>query len=239
MTEPETTAPARTGIIAAMKTEINLLIEQVEEPLEHEHAGKTYLTGRLAGKDVAIVAAGMGKVRSAMAAQSLIDVFGVKSIICIGMGGGLEPRLNPGDIVIASEVVQHDYDLSGGSSFVGFFVDRLGATLVKCDEALIAQARDAAQRLEKTRVFLGRVLTGDAPVFKREKREWLLAEFGGLCVEMEGAAVGAVCAANGVPFVVIRGVSDKAEGLVMLDFRKNLSRVAPIPQQIVLEMLRG
>jgi adenosylhomocysteine nucleosidase len=239
MTSPENAAPPRTGIIAAIKTEINLLLEQIEGPLEREHAGKTYVTGRLAGKDVAIVAAGMGKVRAAMAAQSMIDLFGVKSIICIGMGGGLEPSLKPGDIVIASEVAQHDYDMSGGSSFVGFFVDRVGATLVKCDESLIAQARDAAQRLEKTRVFLGRVLTGDAPVFKREKKDALYSEFGGLCVEMEGAAVGAVCAANGVPFLVIRGVSDKAEGLAILDFRKNLTRVAPLPQQIVLAMLRG
>jgi len=239
MTSPENAATARTGIIAAMKTEISLLLEQVEQPQERQHAGKTYVTGRLSGKDVAIVAAGMGKVRAAMAAQALIDLFGARTMLCIGMGGGLEPHLEPGDIIIASEVAQHDYDMSGGSSFVGFFVDKVGATMAKCDESLIAQARQAAQHLEKTRVFLGRVLTGDAPVFKREKREQLLKDFGGLCVEMEGAAVGAVCAANGVPFLVIRAISDKAEGLVMLDFRKNLERVAPIPQQIVLAMLRG
>jgi adenosylhomocysteine nucleosidase len=239
MTDTDSTAAARVGIIAAMKNEISLLLETIEAPVEREHAGKTYVAGRIAGKDVAVVAAGLGKVRAAMAAQSLIDLFGVTSMFCIGMAGGIEPRLIPGDIVIASEVAQHDYDLSGGSSFIGIFTDRVGATLVKCDESLIAQARDAAQRLGKTRVFMGRMLTGDAPVVKREKKEALYRDFGGLCVDMEGAAIGAVCAANGVPFLVIRGISDKAEGLVLLDFRKNLTRVAPLPQQLIIEMLRA
>jgi adenosylhomocysteine nucleosidase len=237
MSEQNDALPAKVGIIAAMKNELSLLLERLEGPVEREHAGKTYVSGRLAGTEVTLVTAGMGKVRAAMAAQSLIDVFSAGSIICVGMAGGIEPRLAPGDVVIASELAQHDYDLSGGSSFVGFFTNKVGATLVKCDPVLILKAREAAERLERTRVFVGRIITGDAPVFKREKKEALYREFGGLCVEMEGAAVGQVCAANNVPFIVIRGISDKAEGLAILDFRKNLTRVAPLPQRIVLAML--
>ncbi len=238
--------PGRTGIISAMRREISLLLEQLEGAEERECAGRDYITGRLAGREVVLVSAGMGKVRAAMATQVLIDLFHVHTIFCIGMAGGLEPSLMPGDVVIASEVVQHDYDLSGGSKLMGFFTDRVGATLVRCDESLAAEAQAAAEsRLESLspggrtpRVLRGRVLSGDTPVFKRERKEALHSEFGGLCVEMEGAAVGQVCAANGVPFVVIRAVSDRAEGHVVLEFKKNLTRVAPIPQRIVLAMLR-
>ena len=235
----------RTGVISAMRHEINLLLEHLEDPQEMEHAGRDYTTGRLAGCEVALVSAGMGKVHAAMAAQVLIDTFNAETIYCIGMGGGLEPTLKPGDIVIASDVVQHDYDLSGGSKLMGFFTDRLGATLVKCDEAMAAKAQAAAERYADTlagsgrppRVLKGRILSGDTPVFKRAQKETLHTEFGGLCVEMEGAAVGRVCAANGVPFAVIRAISDRAEGLVMLEFKKNLARVAPIPQRILLAVL--
>jgi len=243
--------PGRIGIVSAMRREISLLLEKLEGAEERECAGRDYITGRLAGREAVLVSAGMGKVRAAMATQALIDLFHVHAIFCIGMAGGLEPSLKPGDVVIASEVVQHDYDLSGGSKLIGFFTDRVGATLVRCDESLAAEAQAAAAQAaaescpgslspvgRTPRVLRGRVLSGDTPVFKRERKEALHSEFGGLCVEMEGAAVGQVCAANGVPFVVIRAVSDRAEGHVMLEFKKNLTRVAPIPQRIVLAMLR-
>lgn len=246
MNTPDTDAPPRVGIIAAMRQEINLLLEHLEGREEREHAGRAYVTGRLAGREAALVAAGIGKVYAAMAAQSLIDLFNCRAILCIGMGGGLEPGLEPGDVVIATEAAQFDYDLSGGSTLMSFFVDRVGATLVRCDETLAARARAAAERYaaglaaseRPPRVLAGRILTGDTPVFKKEKKDALYAEFGGLCVEMEGAAVGRVCAANGVPFAVIRAISDRAEGFAMLEFKKSLARVAPVPQQIALSMLR-
>ena len=59
--------------------------------------------------------------------------------------------------------------------------------------------------------FEGRVCSGDQFIASREQKESILSSVGGLCCEMEGAAIAQVCSLNGTPFVIIRAISDKAD----------------------------
>ena len=144
-------------------------------------------------------------------AQLLITCFGVCRIINTGVGGALDQRLNIGDVVISTDVVQHDFDVSP----IGFArgeVPYTGLTAFPADDVMrkdaAAAARDAAAG---SLVLEGRVCSGDQFIASRNQKQAILNTFGGLCCEMEGGAVAQVCWLNHVPFVIIRAISDRAD----------------------------
>jgi adenosylhomocysteine nucleosidase len=228
------------AIIAALRQELAALIEKVEGRAEKKIGGLDATIGRLEGAEVALASCGIGKVKAAAAAQALIDAFAPRAVWCIGLAGALTPELKAGDVVVANELYQHDFDLSGGSRLVAILSDDKKRSLVKCDASLVEAALNAASQLEPPiSPKVGLVVTGDCAVLSKKRKRELAKRTRALCVEMEGAAVGQVCARNGVPFVVIRGVSDSADANALLQFAKNSSRVARAVQSLALQMLKG
>ncbi|WKY47468.1 5'-methylthioadenosine/adenosylhomocysteine nucleosidase [Eubacteriaceae bacterium ES3] len=210
------------GIIAAMESEARDLKSSMTDPFKIHHGGMTFIKGKLDNKEVVVVKSGVGKVNAAMCTQILIDLFKAKVIINVGVAGAVSPKLNVGDIVISTDSVQYDMDARAFGHPRGE-IPNMDMTYFKADSQLIDLAAEEAEKLELT--FLkGRVMTADLGVDSVELKEELLKEFDGLCVEMEGAAVGQVAVVNRVPYLIIRSMSDQADGNLEADYRDNLGK---------------
>ncbi|MBD2846215.1 5'-methylthioadenosine/adenosylhomocysteine nucleosidase [Paenibacillus sp. IB182496] len=204
------------GIIGAMSEEVELLHRHVEVTQKHEKAGLTLYEGTLHGRDVVYGKSGVGKVNAAVCTQFMIDL-GAGGICFTGVAGALDPELEIGDLVISSSCVQHDMDASP----LGFARGEVPFQEVSdyaADGTLVELARQTGERLFPGRCLVGKVLSGDQFIASRESVQMLREEMGGACVEMEGAALAQVCWMNGTPFVVIRSMSDKADGSAQVNF---------------------
>ena len=98
------------GIIGALEEEVKNIINDLEDKKEHFISGQTYTTGKIFGKEVVVVKCGVGKVFSAISAQTMVLKFNAKAIINTGVAGSLSELLSVNDLAIATSVVQHDMD---------------------------------------------------------------------------------------------------------------------------------
>ena len=225
------------GIIAAMDSEMRDIKAAMEDCIKITHAGMTFFKGKLKQKEVVTVKSGIGKVNAAMCAQILIDIFKVKAIIHVGVAGAVHPDLEIGDIVISEDSCQYDMDARAFGHPLGE-IPNMDITFFKADQTLIKLAEEAAQRIHAP-YRVGRIATADLGVDSREIKEKVLAEFNGLCVEMEGAAVGQVAVLNQVPYLIIRSISDKADDNLADDYKNNLEASIKNGVSIVLSMAQG
>lgn len=224
------------GIVGAMDEELTLLLEALEETQVRRVGGFTLYLGTLVGRRVVLAQCGVGKVNAAALAQLLV-LEGVSQLIFTGVAGGVGLGLRVGDIVISTDAVQHDLDVTA----LGYALGEVpGDGLAwPADDALRARALAAAAgELEGIKVVAGRIASGDQFIASPEKVNWLRETFGAACAEMEGAAVAQVCHKAGVPFVIIRSLSDSADGGAEADFRSFTPLAARRAKTVVLRMLR-
>ncbi len=194
------------GIIGAMGVEIEALAAAMEN-VQRETFGRIELrSGTLCGQQVVLAKCGVGKVFAAMCAQTMILRCGVDAIINTGVAGTLSNQLSIGDIAVSADVVQHDMDTSPLGDPVGL-ISGLNIVHMPADPAL-ADAVEAAITAAGGKYLRGTIASGDQFIAGEAKKAWIRDTFGAIACEMEGAAVGQVCTANGVPFAVIRAISD-------------------------------
>ena len=223
------------GIIGAMKEEVELLLEGLQDAGKTEYPGVTLHTGRLDGLEVLVTVGGIGKVNAAMTTTYLLAA-GATQVVFTGVAGGVHPELKVGDIVVSSDCLQHDVDVTA----LGYRLGEIPGENLSwpADETLQALALEAAHEVEGVNVTGGRVVSGDVFVASPEKVQWLWQTFGAACAEMEGAAVAQVCARHGAPYVVIRSVSDTADGGADVDYREFMPLVARHSGQVVRGITR-
>ncbi|UKS30075.1 5'-methylthioadenosine/adenosylhomocysteine nucleosidase [Paenibacillus sp. HWE-109] len=205
------------ALIGAMNEEIERLVSHMSDVQETVKAGITFREGTYLGKQVVVCRTGVGKVNAAVTTQILIDTFGIEAIIFTGVAGALDPELNIGDLVISSECMQHDMDVTA-LGFPRGIIPYEANSVFQADPALVELAVAAGERLFAGKVKKGRVLSGDQFIASREAVANLRQELDGVCVEMEGASVAQVCSMNAVPYVVLRSMSDKADGSAHVNF---------------------
>ncbi len=221
------------GIVGALKEEIRPLIEAMDDVQESRWGKRSLYRGVIANRQVVAMACGIGKVRAAACTQYLIDRFGVEAVICSGVAGAVNARLGIGDIVICKRALQHDFDLGDPD-----LVKRLRRRWLKADPRLMELVLEAGKDLGfEGRMHLGTVLTGDQAIVSQEKRQWLWKNFGGDCVDMESAAVAQVCQLNGIPFLIVRAISDSAAEETSQEFRASIGQAAADAAKIVLGIL--
>ena len=212
----------RMGIIGAMESEVANLIARMERVSYREKAGRRFAEGTLAGKEVVVVQSGIGKVAAAITAQILIDHFAVDALLNTGMAGGLDSRLAVKDLVIATAALQHDFDITAFGHARGFMYgeDDTKPTLFVADEALRAKAKIAAEAVlpAGSKAIDGIVASGDIFVDDSALKAQLRDGFGAAAAEMEGAAIAQAAVANGIPFVILRTISDLAEHQANVSF---------------------
>jgi len=225
------------GIIGAMVEEIERLHRHVEVTDTRTKAGIVYHEGTLHGVPVVYCKSGVGKVNAAVCTQLLLDQ-GVDGVLFTGVAGALDPELEVGDIVISTSCLQHDMDVTPLGFPRGVIPYMDIPSDVAADERLVRIATEAAEQLFSGRYRRGKVLSGDQFIASRDVVKQLRDELGGACAEMEGASVAQVCAMNGVPFVVIRSMSDKADGGAPESFTEFTIKAADHSYAIIEEMVK-
>lgn len=223
------------GVIGAMEEEIIHFIPHMQQVQEAIHAGITFRKGRLHDADIVLVQSGIGKVNASVCAQILIDRFACSHIIFTGVAGALHPDLDIGDIVISKDLLHHDMDVTA-LNYPRGVIPGFATSEFAADHALVTLAEQAAREVSDRAVMTGRILSGDTFVADRAHVKALHTELGGLCTEMEGAAVAQVAYMNDIPFVVIRSMSDKADGSAHVNFRE-FSQVAAQKSYAIVERM--
>lgn len=225
------------GIIGAMGVEVAAIIDRLEERKETTISSVTYYTGKFCGKDVVVAKCGVGKVFSAICAQTMILSFPVKRIINIGVGGSLADSLDVCDIGIADGVVQHDMDTTPLGEPLGF-LSGIDKVVLESDRAFADIIEASANRLG-INTLRGIIASGDCFVSGNAKKKSIVDSFGAIVCEMEGASIGQVCYVNGVPFNVIRAVSDKADGSADVSFETFLEKAVEQSVRLLEEVTKS
>ncbi|TCO78965.1 5'-methylthioadenosine/adenosylhomocysteine nucleosidase [Marinisporobacter balticus] len=226
------------GIIGAMDEEIEILKEKMTLEKEIYFAGMTFYKGKLVGKDIVVVRSGIGKVNAAICTQVLISNFQVDAVINTGVAGAIHDDLDVGDIVIAKDVIEHDFDVTCFGNYKLGQIPRMDEYIFKADEKFVDIAMKASEKENKKyKTTTGRIVSGDVFVASSEKKDLLWKEFKSSCAEMEGAAIGHACYLNKTPFAIIRAMSDKADGSADVNFNEFVQEAANNSVEIVVEML--
>jgi adenosylhomocysteine nucleosidase len=207
----------RIGIIGAMESEVACLKKEMTNVIITKKTGLEFYEGFLTGKPVVVVRSGIGKVNAGVCTQILTDLYDIKCIINTGIAGSLSNDINIGDIVISTDTVQHDVDVTMFDYPPGQ-IPSMDVLAFKADSDLVQIALTSSGRVNRhIQAFKGRIVSGDQFISDQRKKERLVEVFGSLCTEMEGAAIGQVAYLNQIPYVVIRAISDKADGSATVD----------------------
>lgn len=225
------------GIIGAMDEEVLLIKSSMTVEKTVEKAGCIFLEGSIEGKHAVVVRCGIGKVNAAMCTQILIDLFNVDAVINTGAAGALASGITVGDVVISTDALQHDMDCSPLGDPIGT-IPRMKESIFKADASLVKTAYDASKKIIDGKTIMGRVVSGDQFIASSDLKEKLLNIFNGSCAEMEGAAIAHICCLNEVPYVIIRNISDSADGSADVSFAEFCATAAKHSGKIVLEMMK-
>ena len=205
------------GIIGAMDVEVATLKEKMEAVTVAVHAGSAYYEGRLEGCPAVVVQCGVGKINAAICAQILINLYHVTHIVNTGIAGSLCADLDIGDLVISCDAIHHDFDLRFWGRPVGQ-VPGMDVIAFPADEMLKNAAFAASEAENPGHTRFGRVASGDQFICSKEQKDTIIANTGATCAEMEGASIAHTAYRNGIPFVIIRAISDKADDSAEMDY---------------------
>lgn len=219
------------GIIGAMDVEVKALREKMGNVSQTDVSGISFFCGTLCGKEAVVAKCGIGKVFAAICAQTMILKFGVTHVINTGVAGTLTDRLGLLDVAIADGVVQHDMDTSPIGDPVGL-ISGINKVVLPTSKTLGDLAKTVAEEIGK-KTLTGIVASGDQFISNAERKRFITDNFGAICCEMEGAAIGHVCYVNGVECLIVRSISDSADGSAHMDYPQLVSLAAAQSQKII------
>ncbi len=226
------------GIIGAMDEEISFIREISEIISAKNILGLDFFLGKYASNSVVIVKSGIGKVNAAACTQVLIDHFAVDCVINVGVAGAVFNELKIGDVVVSTDTVQHDIDVSALGDPVGT-IPRMEESFFKADEELIQLVVKAGEGIQTHNIFKGRIASGDKFISSQEQKNFIWNTFKAYCAEMEGAAIAHVCYLNRIPFVIIRSISDNADGEAGISYEEFKGTAVKNSSVILEELLKN
>ena len=222
------------GIIGAMSEEISPLLEHYDVSCEIKVCDLTFYKVELDDKILYIVQSKIGKVFASMTATILITKFNCEQILFTGVAGSCDSALDIGDIVISDKLVQHDFDVTEFGHPYGHVPDC--GVFFEADEVLQSVAKKVAKN-SSINFKIGGIATGDQFINDSKRKDFIKSEFGASAIEMEGGAVAQICQYFKVPFLVIRSISDKAEGSANIDFQEFVKIAAVNSSKILIGMV--
>ncbi len=206
------------GIIGAMEVEVESLKNDMTVTYKLDKASMTFYEGTIGDTEVVVVKSGICKVNAALCVQILVDEFHVTHIINTGAAGSLDANINIGDFVVSTDAVYHDVNATVFGYKRGE-IPQTGRLEFPADKWMIDEIKKAATTANITgKLWDGRVCSGDQFISDNSVKEDIKKEFGGLCTEMEGAGIAHACFLNRIPFVILRAISDKADGSDIMDY---------------------
>jgi len=240
-------------VLGVAAQDVAELEARLAEAVSLEIEGIKFTSGRIAGRPVVVAWTGVGKVNAAMVTTLLIEHFKPTQVILTGIGGAVDPNLEPGDIVLAEQTVHHDmgYLGAGGMEPGGVrnrLTDDTNPTFFPADPNLLAAARQAAGATSfdpiahrngqrPPRVVVGTLVTGDTFIASKTKCQELAEMLEADAVDMEGAAVAQVCYQRGIGCLVLRSIADKADESAVVDKQKFYVLAARNSAALVLKIL--
>ena len=225
------------GIIAAMEEELKTLLMALQDKEEVTVLGKTYYSGHIGQHEVVLVQSGIGKVLSAMSVAILAETFGVDAIINTGSAGAVSEGLAIGDVVIADRLVYHDVDVT---AFGYAYGQMAGQELYFLADSELMAKLQAVLAQEGQASYLGLIATGDSFIADPDRVAAIKHHFPEvLAVEMEGAAIAQAAQAAGKPFLVIRAMSDTAQGDANITFDEFILEAGKRSAQTLLALLNS
>ena len=226
------------GIIGAMDEEVAKIKERLENVEVQTFGGMDFYKGNFEGKSVVVVRSGIGKVNAAVCAQILADRYQVSGIVNTGIAGSLMAKIDIGDIVLSTDALQHDMDATNFGYPAGQ-IPRMDVLSFPADPKLLALAKECCGRVNpEIHTYEGRVVSGDRFISDQKKKDWLIETFHGYCTEMEGAAIAQAAYLNGIPFLIIRAISDKADNSANVDYPTFEAQAIIHSVNLMLEMIR-
>lgn len=205
------------GIIGAMAVEVAALKERMEDLTVSSQAGMEFCEGVLDGLPAVVVQCGVGKVNAAMCTQILCSCHGVTHLVNTGIAGSLSAELDIGDLVVSRDAMYHDFDCVHFGYEMGR-VPGMDVAAFPADKMMMDYAFAAAEAVNPGHTKVGRVASGDLFVAEKTVKERIIEKTGAVCTEMEGAAIAQTAYRNGIPFVILRAISDKADDSAEMDY---------------------
>ncbi len=210
------------GIISAMQIENDEILKLCRDVKKKVIASHDFYEAVLSDEKVVLALSGCGKTNAAITTTLMMEHYPIDVILNIGTAGGLKKEEKVLDCVLSTSVVQHDFDTSAldGENGKGIFYS--------ADPQLLNLVKKNVDEM-KIPFHLGLIASGDQFVSTPEQVEKILHDFpDSLCAEMEAGGIAAVASNYGVPFVVLRSLSDVAvkEGNEMdfMEYAKTASK---------------
>jgi adenosylhomocysteine nucleosidase len=250
---------AITAVLGAFDAEVDIIHEEMTSKRDTAYLGVTFTMGTLRGRRVVLAHTGYGKVNAAMTATLLIEHLRPREVIFTGIAGGLNPQLQPGDLVIGLQTAHHDYGYvkDDTTENVGTWNRVTGIRnplFLPADSMLVETAREAGAVISldsipmngggrQPRLLEGTIVTGDAFIASASKKRELRRSLGADAVEMEGAAVAQICMQTETPCLIVRSISDRADSTAVQDaelfYRIAAKNSAVLVMKIVELLARG
>lgn len=227
------------GIIGAMDVEVDSLKSVMSDTEINKTAGMDFYKGKINDKEVVVVKCGIGKVNAAMCTQVLADIYHVDAVINTGVAGSLNNDIDICDIVVSTCAQQHDMDVTPLGYDKGIIPD-MDTSIFYADSNLITLAKDSVKSAGlEVKVFEGKVVSGDQFIGTAKAKATLKELFLGDCAEMEGASIAHVASLNKIPFLIIRAISDKADGGAEMDYPTFEKKAAENSIKLLKEIIKN
>ena len=222
------------AIMGAMPEEIAPILEHLDDVQEINYAKNKYYKAKYKSIDVVVAYSKIGKVFSTLTATTMIELFACDVLLFTGVAGAVNPELKIGDLVVASKLAQHDLDITIFGHPHGYVPE--GSVYVEADKDLIALSKMIASEMNVS-VKEGIIATGDQFIASEEKKQFIAETFRADALEMEGASVAVVCDALGVPFFILRSISDSADMDAGFNFDEFVESSAKVSAEFLMKMV--
>jgi adenosylhomocysteine/aminodeoxyfutalosine nucleosidase len=223
------------AIMGAMQEEVEPLLANFENINIVEYANNKFYEVNLSGLDIVIAYSKIGKVFASLTASIMIEKFGCDTLLFSGVAGGINPKLQIGDLIIADKLCQHDLDITAFGHPYGYVPE--GKVFVETTKYL----RDVAIKVaneNNLKVIEGTIATGDQFVHSSQRKEFIEKTFNADALEMEGASVAVVCDALNIPFFILRAISDTADMDAGFDFDEFLKSSAKNSADYLIKIVK-
>lgn len=224
------------GIIGAMDVEVAQIKKRITNPAVSTFAGVEFVCGELEGVMTVVAQCSPGKVNATICTQAMIDKFSPDAIINIGVGCSLSSEVVIKNIVVATDVCEHDMNITALGEPRGF-INGINIIKIPTDKDLSDKLAQIAIRCGE-KIHRGTVASGDLFISTEKIKSKLNEKFGAICGEMEGGAIGHTCFANDVPFAVIRSISDGGDENAQMDYPTFKNIAANLSTKILISYVK-
>jgi len=222
------------AIMGAMPEEIAPILEHLDAVEEVNYAKNKYYKAKYKNIDVVVAYSKIGKVFSTLTAATMLQMFACDVLLFTGVAGAVNDELKIGDLIVATKLPQHDLDITIFGHPHGYVPE--GSVFVETDKDLRALAKVVAKEMDID-LKEGIIATGDQFIASQERKGFIADTFHADALEMEGASVAVVCDALGVPFFILRSISDSADMDAGFNFEEFVESSAKISATFLMKMV--